>query len=173
MTLLYENVLTPQTAIDILDDMHAPNDDWRQVKWGTAPSIIELQGIWNRDIWCQQLHADLEQYLAPIVQIKPTFTITYTFYKWEPLSHLIMHDDIKYSFSATLYLNTVWNIDWGGFLVWLDNDNKEHVVKPQFGRLVIFDNCERHLITPISESAVDNRLTIQIRGIKHDHSMGE
>ena len=84
-----------------------------------------------------------------------------------------MHDDRRYSFSATLYLNEEWQHDWGGYLFWLKNDDTEHVICPKLGRLAIFENSERHLVTPISMTAPINRLTVQIRGIKPENSVIE
>ena len=187
MTQLYENVITPQIAANLIDTAKSSNDEWQKLLIGVKKDNLNKTFLSSNPIdWdagsflhnayfkelraeepsCEKLHGHLQQYLAPIVKIKPSLAISYSFYKWGPGGELQMHNDDNYSFSATLFLNDNWHMDWGGFLIWLTNDNKEQVVKPTFGRLVIFENEERHLVTPISKVAETERLSIQIRGIK-------
>lgn len=180
---LHDNALPPQEVTNLVNTIQSSSDGWQSLFIGNKednPSSLgdwdtgtPLQNVYFKNFWSETLHQCLEPYLSPIVKIKPTATITYTFYRWGIGGQVVMHDDANYSFSATLYLNTDWHVDWGGYLIWFTNNKQEQVVKPKYNRLVIFDNEESHLVTPITQLAQTERLTVQIRGIKLDDSMGE
>lgn len=105
------------------------------------------------------------QYFSPY---KPATEIIYQFYIWNKLSSINVHDDKKYSFGATLYLNN-WKVDWGGLFVWKDKDEKKDyfhkALCPKKNMLVVNDNNESHTVTSISPYAPDCRFSIQIWGV--------
>lgn len=85
------------------------------------------------------------------------------YYIWKKHSGISGHTDENYRFGATVYLNYDWNIDYGGILVYLDEDGlRAHA--PTFNTMVVNDSHQWHLVTPVSPLAAQNRITIQIWG---------
>lgn len=171
---LHDNVLPPQEVNNLVNTIQSSSDGWQSLFLGNKDNTgTLLKNVYFKEFWSETLHQYLEPYLSPIIKTKPTVTITYTFYRWGIGGEIFIHDDTTYSFSATLYLNRDWHVNWGGYLIWFTNDEQEQVVKPEYNRLVVFDNEESHLVTPITQLAQTERLTVQIRGIKVDDSVGE
>ena len=42
------------------------------------------------------------------------------YYLYPPGGYIGWHDDVKYTFASILFLNPVWNIDWGGIFLYED-----------------------------------------------------
>ncbi|MEM7358229.1 MAG: 2OG-Fe(II) oxygenase [Pseudomonadota bacterium] len=86
-------------------------------------------------------------------------------YVWGPLSGIAMHNDWFHAWGATLYLNKTWDPDYGGLFIWRDRESQElRVQLPEYATLVLNDNREYHMVTPVSTCAEDDRVTIQIWG---------
>ena len=70
---------------------------------------------------------------------------------------------MNYKFGATLYLNDVWDLNWGGIFVWKPNDsNTMKAIAPTHNTLVVNDESELHFVTPISYNTDTFRVTMQI-----------
>ena len=104
--------------------------------------------------------------------------ISVMFYIWQPYSAISKHTDPGYKFAATIYLNEIWDIDWGGtFLYYNKKIDWEHseeeymtdhnnwkVVVPEFGTMVLNTDETLHMVTPLSPLSPELRYTIQIWG---------
>jgi len=80
-----------------------------------------------------------------------------------------VHTDSHFENYWTLiyYVNTSWDVEWGGDTVFLDESNKiEYVSQYTPGRIVIFDSTIPHLIRPSTRLAPDYRFTLAIKYIK-------
>ena len=90
----------------------------------------------------------------------------YQYYVWNKMSGISNHNDGMYNFGATLYLNKLWESNWGGLFVWKDkNEKKEYkfnTICPQQNMLIINDEHEMHLVTPTASTIPYPRITIQI-----------
>jgi hypothetical protein len=91
------------------------------------------------------------------------------FYVWQYNSGISLHDDHTYKFGATLYLNNSWHVNWGGIFLWYETmQDLEHGnclgLIPQGKTLVVNDERQLHLVTPVSSSSPSFRITIQIWG---------
>lgn len=86
--------------------------------------------------------------------------ITAQFYCWTPLSHIPFHNDDQKILSATIYLNKVWDKNYGGLYLYEENSNIKAVI-PKFNRCVINDSSVEHAVSIISMDA-PYRETIQI-----------
>ena len=84
------------------------------------------------------------------------------YYKWMPGSYIPWHSDFSWKFGVTVYLNEVWNENWGGYFAY-KTGNDVWCVKPEF-------NCATRIHTPIEHTVFSTtpdapaRNTIQVFG---------
>lgn len=93
--------------------------------------------------------------------------LIYQYYIWDSYSGISPHNDEKFKFGSTLYLNSNLVID-GGLFVWKDKespDNCYQCLNPQENVMVVNDDNEIHFVTPVSPHATKYRCTIQIWGV--------
>ncbi len=88
-------------------------------------------------------------------------------YVWMRGSGISRHNDGKYKFGATIYLNRTWNPDYGGMFMWEPKGagGDLRVVCPSFNTMVLNDDKLFHRVTPVSTTAPEYRLTLQIWGV--------
>jgi len=83
---------------------------------------------------------------------------------WEPLSGLNIHTDDRYKFSATIYLNKTWDINWGGWFVYLKG--KQYIaIPPEYNTCIMNTDHTPHMVSQISPLIKHHRHTLQIWGI--------
>lgn len=91
------------------------------------------------------------------------------YYLWTKNSSISLHQDSKYAYGATIYLNKDWIIDEGGIFMWKDKSEKSDYYKayiPKYNSMVLNDENEKHIVTPVNPFARNLRITIQIFGRK-------
>jgi hypothetical protein len=90
------------------------------------------------------------------------------YYIWQQFSGISWHDDTNHKFGATIYLNQEWHPNYGGLFIWFDNesniDDVHHVICPSKNTMIVNDNNEYHMVTPVNTVIPDMRCTIQIWG---------
>ena len=72
-----------------------------------------------------------------------------------------------YKFGATIYLNPEWELDNGGIFVWKPHSTEDflhNAILPQRNMMVLSDEEEKHLVTPLNFDAKSMRFTLQIWG---------
>lgn len=117
-------------------------------------------------IW--DLPDDLRQEL--IVRVKHHFVdlqddaewvITYTLGGRQ--SYISLHNDWPHLYAMTVYLNSDWNVNWGGLLIVSDdrNGSSMQAIKPSFNDGVVIRPPVFHLTTPTTIDA-PMRESIQI-----------
>lgn len=86
-----------------------------------------------------------------------------TVQRWEKGCYIPWHNDKKYDFSATIYLNPEWDESDGGQFVYAKGDDLfglNHSYTPQFNTAVMLKQGHFHCVSPISTSE-KIRVTIQ------------
>lgn len=81
-------------------------------------------------------------------------------YIWMPGSYIPWHDDHVHEEALTLYLNPVWDDDWGGIFLYKTAVGIGGVI-PEFNTAVRNKNNIFHTVTPVIHGAPP-RCTIQI-----------
>ena len=120
----------------------------------------------------KQILDQIQSYLP-----KTSNDISIMFYVWQPGSGMSKHLDSAYKFAATIYLNSYWNIEWGGNFLYYnktnidwntpeneymyDHDNWKLIV-PEYRTMVVNTDKMLHMVTPISSFVPELRYTIQI-----------
>ena len=165
---IYENVLTLKTLNRCLTEYNSVRSEgiWKnssvfwddKIRQGVLGTVIH--GSVPEDL-SKELDKELDKYF-------PSERKEYQYFVWNTLAALSTHDDAPYAWAATLYLNTEWDADCGGMLLWKDKREKEKhkwsAVCPTQNLLVLNDEHEDHLVTPIAFSAKEERVSIQIWG---------
>tara|TARA_B100002019_G_C21216830_1_gene572493 strand:- start:666 stop:1169 length:504 start_codon:yes stop_codon:yes gene_type:complete len=102
--------------------------------------------------------------LSELENVLPEYSEVFVKYHlWQKGSAISCHQDMNYKFGATLYLNDVWDLNWGGIFVWKPNDsNTMKAIAPTHNTLVVNDESELHFVTPISYNTDTFRVTMQI-----------
>lgn len=103
-----------------------------------------------------------------LVDVLPQHEKLDTFYYiWQYFSGISAHVDSMYKFGATIYLNPEWELDNGGIFVWKPHNTEDflhNAILPQRNMMVLSDEEEKHLVTPLNFDAKSMRFTIQIWG---------
>lgn len=83
-------------------------------------------------------------------------------YAWTRLSYIPWHNDGHTHDALTIYLNDVWELDWGGLLLY-QNAKKQIIGYPPIFNCGFRNNSNvLHATTPVSLDAPEPRFTLQI-----------
>lgn len=97
--------------------------------------------------------------------LPPHDELVCNYHLWQRGSGISSHTDSDYKFGATLYLNDQWHVNYGGIFIWQPKDQSEmRALIPEKNTLVINDESEVHLVTPIAPDCPKYRATVQIWG---------
>jgi len=165
----YHNVLTEELFDEIYKDLatSVKEQQWASNIFAWNPEL--RKGILGNVIM-SDIRDDLKEKI--INQIKdhlPEYKqIECQYYIWNALSGIGIHNDAHMLFGGTIYLNKYWHFEDGGiFLYKKKNSDDEFIdewtaVKPNNNTMILNDEQEPHMVTPVSPYAHDLRLTIQI-----------
>lgn len=138
MMLKKQNVLSTATIAKVRTYAEAQTHvrtnhrNWR-------PEVVSISG----PIYLVDLVGELSEIVASDVRAAfPEFDvsgleISATYTCGGRLSFIPWHDDHNHVFSVTVYVNEVWDRDWGGHFLY-EHDNALHAVLPAFNTAVGF-----------------------------------
>ena len=89
-------------------------------------------------------------------------------YAWTRLSYIPWHNDANHSEALTIYLNDVWEKDWGGLFLYEDEDGSIRGFAPAFNCGLKNRSNVLHATTPVTLDAPEPRFSIQIFPKKPD-----
>lgn len=73
------------------------------------------------------------------------------------------HTDTGHSRAATIYLNEIWEADWGGQFVYrFDDDEEPRSITPRFNTAVCIETPLKHRTLRVSEEAGEMRFSLQV-----------
>jgi len=163
----YNNVLSLDTIQAIQDETVKTRgeDVWRMSTLSWAPDIrLGIMGTTGCKELAPEVKAEVERQIKWI--LPPYENLYVQIYLWPPLSGISAHNDGHKKFGATIYLNDNWQLNYGGLFVWQDKESQELKVRmPEFNSIVLNDNQELHLVTPVACGCPIMRHTLQIWGV--------
>jgi hypothetical protein len=165
---IYEDVLPPALLNKCIEELRSSQDSH---VWGASnlywEEILKVGIVGNTSIrhlpeeLSLEVHQALGKYFSKIGN-----EFMYQYYIWNKMAGVSNHHDGKYSEGATLYLNETWDPNWGGIFVWKDKGEKKeyklNALCPKQNTLVVNNEKETHLVTPVSPISPYVRITIQI-----------
>lgn len=80
---------------------------------------------------------------------------------WKQSSFIPWHTDGDYDAALTIYLNNIWDKDWGGYFMYQDKDGEIKCVIPKKNLAILQENSILHSTTMTTPSATD-RITLQL-----------
>lgn len=83
-------------------------------------------------------------------------------YAWSRLSYIPWHNDIMHPVAISVYLNDVWDPDWGGLFLYKDESGNIRGHAPKFNTAVRNAGHVLHATTMIAPDAASPRLTLQL-----------
>ena len=89
----------------------------------------------------------------------PYFIDGFMLYVWPNSSYITWHDDGMYKAGLTIYLNEKWDSNWGGYLMYEENEEIK-AIKPEKNLGVLQENGVNHMVTTINVGA-NLRTTLQ------------
>ena len=161
---IYQNVLSEKTLDIIHDDIERSKYEfcWSSgnlINW-EEPVIRNITGTVVYTLVSDKITSIIKKELIDIIPDGGNLELKYNI--WHPNSGISWHNDGKYRYGFTLYLNQTWDIDWGGVFMWEDNLSDEYkMFPPEYNCLVLNDSKEYHAVSIISPTANCYRLTIQ------------
>jgi hypothetical protein len=137
-----------------------------------AEDILSTQEILSSDIiddWQAQLNTssgrintyhinskiDSELYEIISKKIKKSFEMEIkgsSFYFWLNNSNINWHNDSGHKAAATIYLNKIWDKNWGGYFIY-ENDNKLGIEIPKYNKCIFQSGGIEHATTPVDKNA--------------------
>jgi|21_taG_2_1085346.scaffolds.fasta_scaffold17829_2 hypothetical protein len=164
---LFENVLSEKLFDDIVKDLYSRLDKgvWSSSRFAWPDHIKNhIIGSTNwTDVKKSLAHKILTEF-KEYYPYKDENKIAVMYYVMNPNAGIsVHHDEDHYSWNATIYLNQDWDPDWGGLLLWSEDDTYFKGLVPKKNRMVVFDTNVSHIVTPVAHTSPQERATIQIR----------
>jgi Rps23 Pro-64 3,4-dihydroxylase Tpa1-like proline 4-hydroxylase len=76
----------------------------------------------------------------------PYYVSNAVFHLYPNLSYITWHDDTHADAGLTIYLNEFWDYNWGGYLMYKENDEIK-AIKPEKNLGVLQENKVKHCVT--------------------------
>ena len=92
------------------------------------------------------------------VKIKNT---AFNLYFWDRGSYIPFHSDKGNKFSATIYLNDVWDENDGGIFLYKQNNEIKGIL-PEYNKIIVNNKFLEHSVSMIVPTAEHPRVTMQI-----------
>jgi Rps23 Pro-64 3,4-dihydroxylase Tpa1-like proline 4-hydroxylase len=83
-------------------------------------------------------------------------------YAWSRLSYIPWHNDKTHDVGISVYLNDVWDPDWGGLFLYRDETGNIRGHAPKFNTGVKNAGHVQHATTMVAPDAASPRLTLQL-----------
>lgn len=161
---IFDNVLSDELLKNISDELKL---QLKECSWGSSEIFWEpqLRTTSSGSVLISDCSENIKQSLLNELQIVlPDYDdIFIKYHVWQKGSAISCHEDINYKFGATLYLNEYWNLDFGGLFIWKPkNSDIMNAVAPKYNTLILNDEKEVHMVTPINQICNYFRVSIQI-----------
>ena len=167
---IYEDVLPPKLLEKCIGELKSttgsPVWDDSNLLWTEDLKVGLVGNVSMRilpDETALEVNKALKKYFS---KIDSDCEVVYQYYIWNKMAGISNHNDGHTNLAATLYLNDIWDPNWGGLFVWKDkNEKKEYklnAICPKQNMLIINDEKEMHLVTPTAPTIPYIRITIQI-----------
>tara|TARA_B100000287_G_C20461410_1_gene713527 strand:+ start:67 stop:660 length:594 start_codon:yes stop_codon:yes gene_type:complete len=161
-----KDVLKRETFLRAHDEIQGKFDDncWRSSLWAYPESQRKYI---NQSTMITSVSSDLEKVIWEEVgeYFPEGFAVRMEFLAYQCGSGLSFHKDNQLA-TAQIVLNKTWDPDWGGCLIWEDeeteNDGVHKALFPRSNAMLIVDDNEKYAITPISPHAPEFRVCINI-----------
>ena len=165
---LFNNVLSKDLLSDIRSEVSEKHgtEEWK-ASFAWQPELTK--GFFTNCL-CTHIHGKMRERILKEIQplIPECKEYILQYYIWQQLSGIAVHDDHNKVFGATIYLNDTWEPENGGIFLYKDKEKSGPewtALLPEHNAMVMNDNEEPHMVTPVSPYSTDLRYTIQIWGV--------
>jgi hypothetical protein len=163
MVTLYENILSEDLYVEVLEYVKILMKEkseyfttstlvWEKGLIGNSTPIVRYNfGIEDGEIF-KKIKNEIENNISYFVD-------TFCLHIWPNLSYINWHDDNLVPAALTVYLNEKWHMDWGGYLMYKE-DNEIKAIRPKKNLGILQENKVEHTVTTINTGA-DLRMSLQ------------
>lgn len=151
------NIIGNALSFDLLNMLHTYTRDGKQpTKTNFFSYLPEVVGSSNA-IFCFDLPNDLKtkvasEFLSKNIFLKEPTKWTATIQLFSRSSFIPWHDDRNHKFTATVYLNKIWDDDWGGYFAYRDGEEIK-CIKPTYNTAVFFNTPLPHSVMYTANNA--------------------
>lgn len=165
MVTIHKNVLDPQYCLELFQDaekqLASNQDQWSSNFFWSSVIVRASHPVLVRTYNDMHTAKILGHLFSK--KIIPHTNYTAMNYAWTRLSYIPWHTDHIYKDAMTIYLNPLWDRDWGGYFMHKDPiDSEIRAYIPQFNTAVVNKNNIDHATTPVSLDATTPRFTVQL-----------
>lgn len=159
-----ENFLSEELFTELTEHVKKLNADKNTIfksntnRWesslldNSTPILIYSLGETDVDIFFK-LKKEIEKQISFVVS-------GINIYQWPKLSYLPWHTDEGYKAALTLYLNEVWNPNWGGYFMY-EMDGEIKAIRPERNLAVLQQGGVPHCVNTVNINA-PMRCSLQI-----------
>jgi hypothetical protein len=162
----YQNVLSPQLLEEVQRERDSLYDThvWKssQLVWPDGIKV-GITGDCSVTLASDRLTEKIKAELEHVLPKHKEFICQH--YVWKENAGISWHLDDARRFGLSIYLNPIWEIDYGGLFVWASGDGLRASC-PEYNTAMLNDDNEGHLVTPVTRVAKTPRHTLQIWGFK-------
>jgi len=161
----YENALEPDLCRTLynhsIERLKDPASTWRTNYWWEHGIVKESHTVLVYNYTNEEADIILESLIRNgVIDDKNYMVMNYV---WTKSSYIPWHSDGHVTEGITVYLNEIWNDNWGGFFLYREKFPDTHLqgIVPRFNMASKnFGNVD-HSVTTITPDA-DNRITLQL-----------
>jgi Rps23 Pro-64 3,4-dihydroxylase Tpa1-like proline 4-hydroxylase len=167
---IINNILSKETFFEAIKELH---ENLNERKWSSSLFMWDesihngikgscMSSLVSPEL-CKKIEKDIKKH------IPNNYSGLYMqFHVFQYYSGVAAHDDGTRTFGATIYLNKDWDVNWGGIFLWKENEKDEILkgVLPKPNMMVLNDETQIHMVTPISPDCKEPRISIQIWGME-------
>lgn len=161
----YENALDPELCSALYNHSVArirdPDSTWRTNHWWEHDIVKESHTVLVYNYSDDEANTIMESLIRNGVIDDKNYTVMN--YVWTKGSYIPWHMDGHVTEGITVYLNKVWDDDWGGFFLYREQSTDKHLtgIIPKFNMASKNFGKIEHTVTTINPLA-ENRVTLQI-----------
>jgi len=149
---------------DLLKKLSSESWNYTKMTWTSLDVTRGITGSVLSSSVSQKVFDLLIEKFSKILDISSFEKIGMMYYVWQPYSGLALHDDHCFQMASTIYLNQDWHVDYGGIFLWKESKEDEiyKAIPPIKNMMILNDQLQDHMVTPISPLAPNLRTTIQV-----------
>lgn len=168
---IFENVFDNEYCVDLLKDSFRTLSDGNQIMenqlvWRTNYTWHPESVFNSHPVLIRHFGKEKQNEILQILKDKEIIThdleeYNLANYLWTKMSYIPWHTDAQHEEAVTIFLNTFWDPNWGGYFMYEEN-NEIKAVQPKFNRAVKNKNNIGHAVSMVHDEVPYPRATLQI-----------
>ena len=163
--IIFDNVCDSETLDILHQDLDSKSKEslvLNSKKWDDTLTI-GIDGIVTVIPVSDQISKLIRKILIKKIPDTRLYNMNFVYQVMPYQAGISKHYDKLHYFAATLYLNKVWDLNYGGILIY-EEDSVLKAHCPTYNTLIVNNNKALHLVTSVTNAAPVARVTLQCFG---------